>query len=163
MTEEQFSQLSDLEKEFRLEEKGYGSLAPHLLGSQPNVIKAADEDEGAYVGFDIHPENIEALYFDGIGVPRWESVKADSVEEQEALYMKQFNELMTSYPMIGRANDTYERVEYKSGEVPALIEECERVMAATSDAKVKRAVQKFLLASRKATDQGLGLEFLPRQ
>jgi hypothetical protein len=45
--------LKDLEAEFRKEEKGPGSLSPHV----------ADGSEASYVGYDIHPENIEALFF----------------------------------------------------------------------------------------------------
>lgn len=144
--------LTALEAEFRQEEKGPGSLSPHVAGS-----------ESSYVGYDIHPENIEALFFDGIGVPRWDSITADSVEEQEALYTAKYNDVMTAFPMIGRANDTFQHVEYSAEEVAQLLEECSRIIAGASDSKVIKAVQKFQLAAEKAADKNSGLKMNPRQ
>ena len=145
--------LKNLEAEFRQEEKGPGSLSPHV----------ADGSEHSYVGFDIHPENIEALFFDGIGVPRWESIAADSVEQQEALYNAKYSEVMAAFPMIGRANDTFQHVDYSAEEVSQLLAECGRVIAGASDAKVTRAVQKLQLAGEKAAEKNSGLKMNPRQ
>jgi hypothetical protein len=146
-------QLSDLEHEFRQEEKGQGSLSPHI----------ANGSEDSYVGFDIHPENIEALFFEGIGVPRWDSIKADSFEQQEALYMGQYTDLMSKYPMIARANDTFQHVEYTANEVAQLLAECGQILAGTSDPKAVRAVQKFVIAGNKAVEEQTGLSLNPRQ
>ena len=156
MNTDQASQMDDLEKEFRLEQKGYGSLALHFAAD------SASEDAGGYVGYDLHPENIEALFFEGIGVPRWESIKAESVEEQEAEYMKKYNAVMAEYPMISRSNDTEAHVRYGSTEVNTLLDECSRVLGQTSDAKAVRAVQKLSLAANKAIERQIGLEFIPR-
>ena len=145
--------LKALETEFRREERGPGSLSPHVAGGS----------ESLYVGYDIHPENIESLFFDGIGVPRWDSITADSVEEQEALYNAKYADVMAAYPMIARANDTFQHVEYSADEVSQLIEECGRIMAGASDEKVIRAVQKFQLAGEKAAEQSAGLKMNPRQ
>jgi len=149
-------QFDDLEKEFRLEQKGYGSLALHFAADSPH------EDAGSYVGYDLHPENIEALFFEGIGVPRWESIKADSVEEQEAQYMEKYNAVMAEYPMISRSNDTDAQVRYGSAEVNALLEECSRVLGKTSNEKAVKAAQKLTLAANKAIERQIGLEFIPR-
>lgn len=157
MNDTDAAKLSDLEKEFRSELKGSGSLSPYTTST------SADGDgEKSYVGFDIHPEDVEALFFEGIGIPRWDSIKAESVEEQEKLYMQQYNELMSKHPMIGRANDTEQRAMYGSDEVPALVEECERVLAATSNPKAVRALQKFILSGTKAAEKRSGLELSPR-
>lgn len=152
MSDETPKDLSDLEQEFKQEEKGPGSLSPHI----------ADGSEDSYVGYDIHPENIEALFFEGIGVPRWESITADSVEQQEALYMAQYNDVMSKFPMIARSNDTFQHVEYTATEVPRLLEECDRILAGTSDPKVTKAVQKFVLAGNKAVEGQVGLNLNPR-
>jgi len=145
--------LKDLEAEFRQEEKGPGSLSPHV----------ADGSEMSYVGYDIHPENIEALFFEGIGVPRWDSIKADSFEQQEVLYMAQYADAMAKFPMIARSNDTFQHVDYSAEEVNQLLEECGRILAAASDPKVIRAVQKFSIAGKKAAEAQAGLNFNPRQ
>ena len=141
--------LNDLEAEFRQEEKGPGSLSPHV----------ADGSEKSYVGYDIHPENIEALFFEGIGVPRWDSIKADSVEQQEVLYMAEYTDVMAKYPMIARANDTFQHVEYTAAEVTQLLEECGRILAGSSDPKVVKAVQKFALAGEKAAEKNAGSKY----
>ena len=153
MNDDQNQQLSELELEFRQEEKGQGSYSPNILGVS----------ESSYVGYDIRPEDIEALFFDGIGIPRWESIKADSIEQQEVLYMERFNDLMSKYPMIGRANDTEQKAEYTSGEVATLLEECARITSGSSNPKALRAVQKFSLAAQKAAATQSGLELIPRQ
>jgi len=145
--------LKDLDAEFRREERGPGSLSPHI----------ADGSETSYVGYDIHPENIEALFFDGIGVPRWDTIKADSFEQQEVLYMAQYTDVMAKYPMMARANDTFQHVEYTAAEVTQLLEECGRILADASDPKVIKAVQKFSLAGSKAADGQVGLNLNPRQ
>ena len=147
------SNLADLEMEFKREVKGPGSLSPHIADGSGNI----------YVGYDIHPENIEALFFGGIGVPRWDSIQADSVEQQEALYMEKYTGLISSFPMIARANDTFEHVEYTPAEVAQLLEECGRVLAGTSDPEVIKAVQKFTIAGTKASEAGAGLNLNPRQ
>ena len=157
MSDEAAAKFSDLELEFRSELKGSGSLSPYITNN------SADAGGGnSYVGFDIHPEDVEALYFEGIGIPRWESIKAESVEEQEKLYMQDYNELMSKYPMIGRANDTEQRAVYNSGEVSALVEECDRILAGTSNPKAVRALQKFILSGTKAAEKQSGLELNPR-
>src|SRR5262245_30626701 len=144
--------LKKLEQEFRAEEKGQGSLSPHI----------ANRSEGSYVGYDIHPENIEALFFDGIGVPRWDSIVAETVAEQEKLYMQRYNDVMAGYPMIARSNDTFQHVEYTAQEVTDLLKESQRILAGTSDPKVTKAASKFALASEKAIAEDSGLRLNPR-
>ena len=153
MSDNKSRELSDLEMEFKLEVKGPGSLSPHV------TVRSGS----SYLGYDIHPENIEALFFEGIGVPRWDSIEADNFEQQEARYMAQYNRIMSEYPMFARANDTFQHVEYTAAEVPQLLEECERVLARASDPKVKRAVQKFVIAGRKASEEQAGLYLKPRE
>lgn len=144
-------QISELELEFQNEIKGGGSLSPHVVVGT----------EQTYVGYDINPEDIEALFFDGIGVPRWASIEADSVDEQNAIYMERYNEIMSKYPMIGRANDTYQGTEYSAAEVADLLAECETIKAASTDVKATRAVHKFTIAGVKAAEKQASLSLSP--
>ncbi len=153
MSENGASPVNDLEQQFILEQKGEGSLSIFLAGGTEN----------SYVGYDINPEDIEALYFEGIGVPRWETIKADDIEQQTAMYWELFNERMDNYPLIGRARDTDVRVEYTADEVPHLLEECEHVTAGTTDPKAIRALQKIMLAANKAVEKQAGLNLTPSQ
>ncbi len=150
---EQPAGLSELEAEFINELKGEGSLSVFITGPDANT----------YVGWDVHSEDIAALYFEGIGIPRWESLKADTVEEQTALYWERFNERMDKFPLIGRARDTDETVEYSTEEIPQVLEECQRVTDATTDQKAIRALQKISLAAAKASEQKSGLRLTPSQ
>ncbi len=146
-------QVSELEQDFRGEQRGQGSLSPHVAG----------ESEDSYVGYDIHPENIEALFFDGIGVPRWDNIEAETLAEQEAAYMERYNDVMSKFPMIARSNDTFQHVKYTAAEVTQLLEECGRILAASPDPNVIRAAQKFTLAGEKAAEKNAGLNMNPRQ
>ena len=145
------SNLSDLEHEFLAEPKGEGSLS----------IYVTHDDQNEYMGYDLHPEDIGAMYFDGIGVPRWESLKADTVEEQTALYWEKFNERMENYPLIGRTRDTDEKVEYSADEVLKLLEECQSVASSSTDEKAQRALQKVSIAANRAAAKNAGLELKP--
>lgn len=151
MSENGTPQISDLEREFINEQKGEGSLS----------IYVANGDHSDYVGYDINPEDVEALYFEGIGVPRWETLQADTHEQQTALYWERFNERMGSYPLIGRMRDTDERVTYSAAEIPQLIEECKSIAGSTSDAKAQRAVQKVSLAATRAAEKQSGMDLKP--
>lgn len=144
-------QISELELEFQNEVKGGGSLSPHVVSG----------DEQTYVGYDINPEDIEALFFDGIGIPRWASIVADSVDEQNAVYMERYNEIMAKYPLIGRANDTFEAADYSVAEIAGLLAECDAVKTVSADAKATRAVEKFAIAGKKAAGQQAALRLIP--
>lgn len=156
MNNDSLSYLNDLELEFMQEVKGHGSLSPHLVGDNSNP-----ETGDTYLGYDIHPENLEALYFEGIGVPRWESIKAESVARQEEIYRELHQQRMSEFPLIGRVSDTDQRVEFAPSEIPQLLEECARVLEGTTDPKAIRAVQKFSIAATKAAERGGGLLLIP--
>jgi len=98
MNNDYLSQISELEQEFSQELRGYGSLSLNLRG--------ASADERDYLGYDIRPEDVEAIYFEGIGIPRWETIKADTVDQQVALYNESMQKIMADYPLIGRVSDT---------------------------------------------------------
>jgi hypothetical protein len=146
-------QIEELEQEFTQELKGYGSLSIHLAGDSV--------DDKDYLGYDIRPEDIEALYFEGIGTPRWESIEADSVEQQLEIYNRSMKEQMLNYPLIGRVTDTDQRVEYKPDELLQLRAECETVLETTADPKAVRALQKFAIACHKASKQQKSLLLIP--
>ncbi len=141
----------DLEQEFINEQKGEGSLAIYLING----------DDAEYVGFDLHPEDLEAIYFEGIGVPRWESLKAETVEQQTAMYWEQFNERMGNYPMIGRIRDTDKVVEFADSDVPVLLAECENLAGSSTDAKALRSLHKFSIPAGRAAGANSGLRFKP--
>lgn len=143
--------LNALEQEFINEQKGEGSLSIYLTKG----------DETEYLGFDINPEDIEALYFEGIGIPRWESLQADSVEAQTALYWERFNEVMGPFPFIGKVLDTDQAVDYDANAIAAFADEIGRVQP--SSPKAERAVAKYRVAAGRAAEQGGGLRFKPSQ
>ncbi len=144
-------EISDLELEFQNEQKGEGSLSVYLKNG----------DGSDYVGYDINPEDIEALYFEGIGVPRWESLQADTVEQQTAMYWERFNERMGQYPMIGRVRDTDEAVDFSQPEVADLIAECSKLSGTATDAKALRSLQKISIAANRAVESGSTLNLKP--
>jgi len=153
MNNNYLSQIEDLEHEFTQELKGYGSLSLSMVGD------SADDNEN--LGYDIRPEDIEALYFEGIGTPRWDSIEADNVEQQLEIYNQSMKERMANYPLIGRVSDTDQRVEYTPGEISQLRAECETVLETAADPKAVKALQKFAIACHKASEQQKGLLLIP--
>lgn len=153
MNNDYLSRIEELEQEFTQEVKGYGSLSVNLF--------AGSADDKEYLGYDVRPEDIEALYFEGIGTPRWESIEADTVDKQLEIYHQSMKEKMADYPLIGRVTDTDQRVEYSLGEVSQLQIECEKVIGTAADAKAVKAAQKFAIACHKAADQQKNLMLIP--
>lgn len=153
MSNEYLSRIDELEQEFTQEVKGYGSLSVNLMGD------SADEKE--YLGYDVRPEDIEALYFEGIGTPRWESIEADSVDKQLEIYHQSMKEKMADYPLIGRVSDTDQRVEYSLEEVSQLQTECDKVLETAAAEKAVKAAQKFAIACHKAAEQQKSLMLIP--
>ncbi|HVE55266.1 MAG TPA: hypothetical protein VNB22_00455 [Pyrinomonadaceae bacterium] len=153
MNNDYLSQISELEQEFSQELRGYGSLSLNLRG--------ASADERDYLGYDIRPEDVEAIYFEGIGIPRWETIKADTVDQQVALYNESMQKIMADYPLIGRVSDTDQRVEYTPDEVSELRQECEKILENTSNPQAVKALQKLAIACLKAAEHQKGLLLLP--
>lgn len=148
------AEISDLEQEFLEEQKGEGSLSIYITNG----------DQADYIGFDINPEDLEAIYFDGIGVPRWESLSTGgTVEAQTALYWERYNERMDVYPQIGRVSDTDKRVEFSADEVRDLIAECDKVAGSADSAKALRSLQKISIAAARAGESNAGLRLKPSQ
>jgi hypothetical protein len=156
MSDDNLMQFDDLQAKFMEEVRGFGSLAVSVISDS-----ADESDEGKFLGYDIRPEDIEALYFEAIGTPRWDSIKADNVDEQLKIYEESMEKIMSDYPFIKRIMDTDVVVEYKSDEVSELQKECERVLKTTDNAKAVWALQKFLLACSKASEGQMGLVLIP--
>lgn len=152
MSDKTMDDLAELEAEFAREQKGQGSLSPYISGSP----------SARYVGFDIHPEDIEALFFEGIGVPRWASIEAADLDEQNAIYMERYNEVMAQFPQIGRANDTFEGSAFLAEDIGPMLAECDKIIASTTSPKAVRAAKKFVIAGNKAAAEKAGLELRPR-
>lgn len=148
MNDDYLKNMDELKIEFDEEVRGFGSLAVVLDGS-------------GFIGYDIRPEDIEALYFEGIGTRRWESIEAESVSEQMDIYNDSMKKMMADYPMIARVSDTDVKVNYTPEEVSELRAECEKVFDNTSESKAIRALQKFLIACHKAAEKKVGLELQP--
>ncbi len=129
-------ELKKLEEEFSQELQGEGSLIPKVGNT--------------YVGFDIHPQDIEAIFFDGIGVPRWESIRSDDLDEQKAIYMERYNAAMAKFPLIARANDTMVGANYSRAEIAQVVAECHTLIESSADQKAVRATKKLLIAARQA-------------
>lgn len=162
MSNEHLSNLSEVEKEFISEEKGEGSLMVYAVRDLTAAFsKFAEREESFGVGYDITPLDIEALYFEGIELPRWESIKADSHEQQLAIYNEAFDKIKSDFPLISRVSDTDATVKYTLEEVSRLHAECERVADSANDAKAIRAVQKFYIACNKATESQMGIMLIP--
>jgi len=153
MNNDYLSQISELEQEFSQELRGYGSLSLNLTG--------ASADDQDYLGYDVRPEDIEAVYFEGIGIPRWESIKADTVNRQVELYNESMQKIMADYPLIGRVSDTDQRVQYTSEEVSELRQECEKVLETASNPQAVKALQKLAIACLKAAEHQKGLLLIP--
>lgn len=147
------AELAELEQEFINEQKGEGSLS----------IFCSGDGGPEYLGYDLNPEDIEALYFEAIGIPRWESLQADSVEKQTELYWERFNEVMGPFPLVGRIRDTDEAVNYDSDSIGSLSEEIGRAENAASTPKAVKAVRKYQVALMRASEKGGGLLFKPSQ
>lgn len=152
MNNEYLQNLTEVELELVGEDKGEGSLSPFAVG----------DNEKIYIGYDVHPQDIEALYFEGLQLPRWESIKAESVAQQTEIYQESFQKVTADYPLISRVSDTDQKVTYTPEEVLQLREECERVLDKTNDPKAVRASQKFYIACNKAAEQQLGLSLIPK-
>lgn len=156
MKNNNLAEFDDLETKFMDEVRGFGSLAVNIISDS-----ADSSDDGTFIGYDIRPEDIEALYFEGIGTSRWESIKADNITEQKKIYEESMQKIMSDYPYIKRVMDTDIRVEYKSNEVSELQNECDRVLKNTDNEKAIWALQKFLLACHKASESQMGLLLFP--
>ncbi len=153
MNNDYLSQISELEQEFSQELRGYGSLSLNLTG--------ASADDQDYLGYDVRPEDIEAVYFEGIGIPRWESIKADTVDQQVELYNESMQKIMADYPLVGRVSDTDKRVQYTADEVSELRQECEKVLETASNPQAVKALQKLAIACLKAAEHQKGLLLIP--
>lgn len=154
-------EISELEQSFLQEGRGGGSLSLYLVSDPGNFSKDAAAHDGSYMGYDLHPEDVEALFFQGLGVLRWDSFKADTVDEQLAQYNESYAEKTAAFPLISRASDTDAQVVYSAGEVRPLVGECDRVLEMTADGKAVRAVQKIAIASRRAAEQNKALLLVP--
>lgn len=148
MNTDQQAELTNLEAEFAQELQGEGSLAPKVGNT--------------YVGFDIHAEDVESIFFDGIGVPRWASIEIEDLDEHNAAYMERYNAAMAKFPLIGRANDTMVRANYSRAEIAGLLAECNRLIESSADEKAKRAAKKLLIAAMKAEADNAPLTLSPR-
>lgn len=162
MNKEHLQNLGEIESDFIKEDKGEGSLSVYAVRDPAaSFSKFAPREESFSVGYDIHPLDIEALYFEGIKLPRWESIKADNTDQQLAIYNESFGKIKADFPLISRVSDTDVTVKYTPEEISPLQAECERILDSADDAKAIRAVQKFYIASNKAGEQQMGLSLIP--
>ena len=148
MSTDQQADLAKLEEEFASEIQGEGSLIPKVGGT--------------HVGFDIHPEDIDVLFFEGIGVPRYASIEIDDLDQKNAAYMERYNAAMAEFPLIGRANDTMVGASYSRDEIAGLVAECNALIGRSTDQKASRAVKKLLIAAMKAQAENAPLTLTPR-
>jgi hypothetical protein len=162
MNNEHLQNLSEVESDFIKEDKGEGSLSVYAVrDTAASFSKFAAREESFSVGYDIHPLDIEALYFEGIKLPRWESIKADNTDQQLEIYNKSFNRIKADFPLISRVSDTDVTVKYTPEEISPLQAECEKVLDSADDAKAIRAVQKFYIACNKAGENQFGIMLIP--
>ena len=162
MSNEHLQNLTEIENQFISEDKGEGSLMVYAVRDlNADFSKFAAREESFSVGYDITPLDIEALYFEGIKLPRWESIKADNTDQQLEIYNEAFGKIKAEFPLISRVSDTDVTVKYTPEEVAQLQAECEKVADSANDSKAIRAVQKFYIACNKAGEQQMGLLLMP--
>ncbi|MDQ2747125.1 MAG: hypothetical protein M3T96_07700 [Acidobacteriota bacterium] len=162
MSNENLQNLEAIENQFLQEDKGEGSLMIYAVRDlNANFSKFAAREESFSLGYDITPLDIEALYFEGIKLPRWESIKADNHEQQLEIYNQSFDKIKADFPLISRVSDTDVTVKYTAEEVARLRAECEKVSDSANDAKAIRAAQKFYIACQKAAENQMGLLLMP--
>ena len=162
MNNQHLQNLTEVEDDFIKEDKGEGSLMIYAVrDTMASFSKFAPREESFGVGYDITPLDIEALYFEGIKLPRWESIKAENTDQQLEIYNEAFGKIKADFPLISRVSDTDVTVKYTPKEISPLQAECERVLVSADDAKAIRAVQKFYIASNKAGEQQMGLLLIP--
>ena len=162
MNNQHLQNLTEVEDDFIKEDKGEGSLMIYAVrDTMASFSKFAPREESFGVGYDITPLDIEALYFEGIKLPRWESIKAENTDQQLEIYNEAFGKIKADFPLISRVSDTDVTVKYTPEEISPLQAECERVLDSADDAKAIRAVQKFYIASNKAGEQQMGLLLIP--
>ena len=162
MNNQHLQNLTEVEDDFIKEDKGEGSLMIYAVrDTMASFSKFAPREESFGVGYDITPLDIEALYFEGIKLPRWESIKAENTDQQLEIYNEAFGKIKADFPLISRVSDTDVTVKYTPEEISPLQAECERVLESADDAKAIRAVQKFYIACNKASEQQMGLLLIP--
>ena len=162
MSNEHLQNLTEIENQFVSEDKGEGSLMVYAVRDlAADFSKFAAREESFSVGYDITPLDIEALYFEGIKLPRWESIKAENTDQQLEIYNEAFGKIKADFPLISRVSDTDVTVKYTTEEVAQLQSECEKVADSADDAKAIRAVQKFYIACNKAAENQMGLLLIP--
>lgn len=162
MSNENLQNLDATENELGKEEKCEGSLMVYAVRDlKASFSKFAPREESFSVGYDITPLDVEALYFEGIKLPRWESIEADNHDQQLAIYNESLNKIKADFPLISRVSDTDVAVEYTTEEVSQLRAECERISDSADDAKAIRAMQKFYIACQKAAENQMALLLIP--
>ncbi len=148
MSTDEQNELAKLAEEFSQELQGEGSLSPKVGNT--------------YVGFDIHPDDVEAIFFDGIGVPRWASIEIEDLDEHNAVYMERYNAAMAKFPLIARGNDTMVGANYSRAEIAGLVAECRALIDSSPDEKAARAIKKVLIAATQAEASNSPLTLSPR-
>ena len=161
MNEDDRQKLSDLEEEFSQEVKGEGSLSIEIVPGADNASNGNSAQESLHLSYDINAEDLEALYFEGLSLPRWEDVAGETVEEKRELYLESFEKCTSNYPMIKRVSDIDQKVTFTPDEVLRLHEECQSILKIANTPKSIRAIQKFSLAAQKAADRRMGLRLKP--
>ena len=161
MNDQYLQNLSEIEQEFNQEVKGSGSLSPYAVSDPANFSKSRMNEREFYIGYDIHPENLEFLYFEGLKLPRWESIVAETTAQQMEIYQKSFQKSTSDYPLVSRVSDTDKKVGYTPGEVAELSKECRKILDETNNPNAVTALQKFYIACAKASEHQLGLLLIP--
>lgn len=152
---------NELEREFAAEGWGNGSLHPYVVHDPTNYWEGGRHKDDFYVGFDLHWGDWEALFWDALNASRRdEYVQGTDIGEFHERNRRQFQESISGYPLLGRIFDMYEDATYKAEEVNQLRNECLKVRDGTDHAGAIRALNKLILACRKASQGSLGLLLL---
>ena len=161
MNEDYRQELIDLETEFMKEVRGEGSLSIQITPHAADSSNGNSSADSINLSYDINAEDLEALYFEGLGLPRWEDVEGETVEERREVYFGSFEKCTSNYPMIKRVSDIDQKVTFTPEEVLRLQEECQRILEVANTPKSIRATQKLSLAANKAAELEMGLRLTP--
>jgi hypothetical protein len=103
-----------------------------------------------------------AIYFDALGLDksgyqRWAAKKPSLSQRGVVTILTEFDEEISSYPMLSRIRGPFYDVAFESDEVDKLRQECLRVQASTSNAVALRGLEKLLRICDHAQKLGLSI------
>ncbi len=160
--EESFPELpkpnsDNSEQGYIAEGQGNGSLSPHVVRNPESYWDDGHSEDDFYVGYDFHPWDWEALFFEELKCPEWQYIEGENIEVRDKREYARFQDCTREYPLLGRIWDMYQDAGYRADEVRQLREQCLKLQLRATSEKAARALGKLILACDKALERKLGL------